>query len=165
MRRIKKVVKKKTRPTSSISDYPILVESGTEEYRNKKKIRLERIDSRGIFRRARVVDQTVFDRLFIQEKITRQQFSAAEMYLEMMGIAGCFLRSPSMKGSEKVTGRDVGGNISAKIMVISRARDSLRGAGEGALIAVETCLGHDREVDLAFLKLGLDALARHFRIA
>ena len=150
--------------TSSISEYPVLIESGTEEYRKKKKIELENIDSRGVFRRARVVDQTTFDKLFIQGKISRAQFSAAEMYLELMSLAGCFLRSPSVQGSEKATGRNVAASIAAKIMVISRARQSLRQAGQDSLVAVETCLAHDQEVDLDLLRLGLSALANHFRI-
>jgi hypothetical protein len=157
--------KKKTRSTSSTFKYPMLIESGTEEYQRKKRVEVERIDARGVFRRSRVVDQTAFDKLFIEGDINRKQFSAAEMYLELMGIAGCFLRSPSMSGSERVSGRDVGGNMASKILVISKARDSLRRSGQDALIAVEACLANDVKVDLESLKLGLDALVVHFRIA
>ena len=126
--------KKKTRSTSSTFKYPMLIESGTKEYQSKKKIEVERIDARGIFRRSRVIDQTAFDKL-------------------------------SMKGSERVSGRDVGGNMASKILVISKARDSLRRSGQNALIAVEACLANDVKVDLASLKIGLDALVVHFRIA
>ena len=156
-------MKKKKRPTSSTFKYPMILESGTDEYRSKKKVEIERIDHRGIFRRARVTDQTVFDRLFIEEKITREQFSAAEMYLELMGIAGCFLRSPSMEGTERTSGRDIAGSMASKIMVIAKARDRLRKAGSEPLAAVETCLSLDKDVDINQLRIGLNALAGHFR--
>ena len=156
--------RKKSKTNSSKSRHPLLLESGTEEYQIKKQIEIEKVDLRGIFRRSKVVDQTRFDKLFLEDKITQAQFSAAESYLELMGVAGCFLRSPSMQGSEKITGRDVAGNISSKILVISKARETLRSAGDEALIAVETCLASDKPVDLVQLRSGLDVLVRYFRI-
>jgi len=158
-------MKLKKKPTRfSISKYPLLIESGTKEYKKKKKIEIEKIDAKGIFRRARVVDQKVFDKLFIEEKITRQQYAAASMYMEVMGIAGCFLRSPSMEGSEKGTGRDLSQVLAGKILVIARARDKLRKAGDKAIRAVENCIAFDQEVNLNDLRTGLDALADHFGV-
>lgn len=151
--------------TSLISKYPALIESGTKEYQKKKKIELEKIDPKGIFRRAKVLDQKVFDKLFIEEHITANQFAAANMYLELMGIAGAFLRSPSMEGSEKSTGRDVADSMAAKIMVIAKARDALRKSGVAPMHAVESCVAFDEVVSLDDLKTGLDVLVKHFRIA
>ena len=70
-----------------LKDYPLLIEAGTDEYRAKKNIQVEKIDSKGVFRRSRVLDQTKFDELFLSDKINKFQYSAAEMYLNLMKIS------------------------------------------------------------------------------
>lgn len=156
--------KSRSRIVGSKSDgYPILVEAGTDEYQLKKRIEIEKIDHKGIFRRSRVTDQTKFDELFIEDKISKAQYSAAEMYLGLMQISGCFIKSPSLKGGVKNGFRESANMLSAKIVAISSARSRLREAGEDCLIAVETCLAKDMDVDLGLLRTGLDALARYFQ--
>ncbi len=150
--------------STTSSRHPLLIESGTKEYRSKKRIEIEHIDHKGIFRRSRVVDQTQFDKLFIEDQINRKQYSAAEMYLNLMGIAGCFLRSPSLEPGIRTNGRDVSGAMAGKILVIASARDRLRQSGMESLIAVETCLSSEVHVNLVHLKRGLDALSRFFRL-
>jgi hypothetical protein len=156
--------KKKQSKTIGSMTYPVLIESGTDEYQSKKNIQLEKIDAKGIFRRSRVLDQTKFDELFLKDKIDRNQYSAADMYLSLMQVSGCFLRSPSMSGGVKTGFRESANLMASRIMAISSARDSLRKQGEDCLIAVETCLALDKDVDMRLLKTGLDALARHFHI-
>lgn len=155
--------KKRSKTIGSMT-YPVLVESGTEEYQSKKKIRLEKIDAKGIFRRSRVLDQTKFDELFLNDDIDRNQYSAADMYLSLMQVSGCFLRSPSMSGGIKTGFRESANLMASRIMAISSARDSLRKQGDDCLVAVETCLALDKDVDMKLLKTGLDALAKHFHI-
>jgi|TARA_R110000751_G_scaffold20090_3_gene59327 hypothetical protein len=146
------------------SHHPLLLESGTEEYRKKKRVETENIDHKGIFRRSRVIDQTQFDLLFIEDRITRKQYSAAEMYLHLMTISGCFLKSASLEPGIRVTGRDVAGAMAGKILVISSARGRLRESGPECLIAVETCLSSDVKVNVSHLKKGLNSLVRFFRL-
>ena len=158
-------MKKKTRSkTTGSRTYPLLIESGTDEYRSKKNIKIEKIDTKGIFRRSRVLDQTKFDELFLDDKIDRYQYSAADMYLNLMQVSGCFLRSPSLNGGVKTGFRESANLMAARIMAISSARDILRKHGEACLIAVETCLALDKDVDLEPLRTGLDSLAKYFHI-
>lgn len=148
------------------NNHPILVESCTDEYRKKKNIKIEGIDHRGIFRRARVLDQTKFDELFLDEKITSSQYSAADMYLGLMSVSGCFLKSPNLGGhSSKIPGRDSAGAMASKILAISSARTRLREAGERCLVAVESCVGMNSDVNIDDLKKGLNALAKYFQTA
>jgi len=156
--------KKYSKIVGSKTKYPVLIESGTEEYRSKKNIQIESIDHRGIFRRSRVLDQTKFDELFLNDKINKSQYSAAEMYLDLMQISGCFIKSPSMKGGIKNTFKESANAMASKILAISSARSRLRDAGNDCLIAVETCLSMNVDVDLDSLRTGLDALARYFHI-
>jgi hypothetical protein len=158
-------MKKNGKPkTLGLKDYPLLIEAGTDEYRAKKNIQVEKIDSKGVFRRSRVLDQTKFDELFLSDKINKFQYSAAEMYLNLMKISGCFLRSPSLKGGVKTGFRESANLMASKIMAISFARDCLRNLGDEYVVAVETCLAQDKDVDLNLLKTGLDALVRYFHI-
>lgn len=142
-----------------------LVESGTDEYRGKKEIRIESVGGGGAFRRARVLDQTKFDELFLNDKISQDQYSAADMYLGLMSVAGCFIKSPNLgaQGSRS-SPRDTAGAMASKIIVISSARSRLRDAGENCLVAVESCVGMNADVDLPSLRVGLTALARYFHI-
>lgn len=156
--------KKNPNKMTGSKTYPLLIESGTDEYQSKKNIQIERIDSRGVFRRSRVLDQTKFDELFLDDKIDKYQYSAADMYLNLMQVSGCFLRSPSLSGGVKTGFRESANLMAARIMAISSARDSLRKHGEACLIAVETCLALDKDVDLRPLRIGLDSLARYFHI-
>ena len=142
-----------------------LVERGTPEHQKKNQIEVESLDPRGFFRRGRVTDQAVIDVLLLEKRINPSQFSAGEMYLELMGRAGLFLRSPSLERGTGMTGKDVGGSIASRIMAISRARSRLRdNAEEGAAQAVEICLGSNLRVNLRLLRSGLDVLSEHFGI-
>ncbi len=158
---MKKSGKTKTRGSR---DYPLLVESGTDEYRSKKNIKIEKIDVKGIFRRSRVLDQTKFDELFLEDKINKFQYSAADMYLNLMQVSGCFLRSPSLSGGVKVGFRESANLMSSKLVAISSARSKLRSLGDEYVAAVETCLAHNADVDIELLKTGLDALVKYFHI-
>jgi len=144
---------------------PFPVESGTDEYRGKKEIRLESVVGGGAFRRARVLDQTKFDELFLNDKISQEQYSAADMYLGLMSVAGCFIKSPNLgaQGS-RANPRDTAGAMASKIIAISSARSRLRDAGENCLVAVESCVGMNADVSLPDLRTGLDALARYFHV-
>ena len=147
------------------SAFDRVIEAGTPEHQNKNRIQVESLDPKGYFRRARVTDQSIIDRLLLERSINPSQFSAAELYLELMGRSGMFLKSPSMERTSGMTGKDVGGSIASRIMSISRARDKLReGAGDEAAYAGELCLGSNLRVSLPLLCRGLNVLASHFGI-
>ena len=143
-----------------------LIESGTPEHRRKKKIKIEKLDPRGLFRRSRVTNQVWIDELLIARRLTLPQFSAAEMYLELLCRSGVFIKSPSLERGVTMTGRDVAGSIASKIMAISRARTRLiRDGGRDAAHAVEVCLGSNVPVSVPLLCVGLDVLADYFGIS
>ena len=87
------------------------------------------------------------------------------MYLGLMSISGCFIKSPNLgaQGS-RASPKDSAGAMASKIIAISSARSRLRDAGDNCLVAVESCIGMNIDVDLSDLKRGLNALVRYFRI-
>tara|TARA_R110000765_G_scaffold37215_5_gene82620 strand:- start:5828 stop:6286 length:459 start_codon:yes stop_codon:yes gene_type:complete len=140
-------------------------ESGTPELKNHHRVKEEKLDSRGIFRRHRVIDQCLIDKLFLGGDIEMHQYAAAEMYMELLWRSGSFLRSASMERGVEVTGGDVERSISSRIMIISRARSVLRDkCSTGVMLAVDTCVGGNGKVRLGLLREGLEALAKHFGV-
>jgi len=150
---------------SGSSDNSRGIESGTDELKKKFKVEVEKLDSRGIFRRSRVVNQTRIDSLFLDRAIDIAQFSAAELYLELLWKAGIFLRSPSMERSFEVTGKEVEKSISSRILAISGARSKLRKLDPKVALAVDLCIGSNAPVDIGLLREGLDVLVDHFGIS
>jgi len=141
-------------------------ESGTPELKQHHQVNEEKLDSRGIFRRSRVVDQYLIDKLFLTGDIKIHQFCAGEMYIELLWKAGSFLRSPSLDKEieSKGGGGEVEKSMSSRIMVISKARSALRECRPEVVLAVDVCLAANRRVDLNLLREGLDALSRHFGV-
>jgi hypothetical protein len=141
------------------------IESGTPELKKHHQVREEKLDSRGIFRRNRVVDQCEIDRLFLTGDIKLHQYCAGEMYMELLWRAGSFLRSPSMEKEIDVKGGDVEKSMSSRIMVVSRARSILRDrCTPDVIMAVDTCIASNKKVDLNLLREGLNVLSRHFGV-
>jgi len=140
-----------------------MVACGTEELRQKHRVEFESIDLRGVFKRARVTDQTYIDCLFLEKLITAPQYSAAEEYMYLMLKSGAFLRSPGWEDGPRSTGRDKGKAMSSRIMAISGARDRLRReAGPDATLAVDLAVASDAPVSVALLRQGLDVLSMYF---
>jgi hypothetical protein len=68
----------------------------TKEQRKKFKIEEEILDRRGVIRRFRVADQTIFDALLCAEIIVRNQHEAAEHFMETVEKTGCYPSSISV---------------------------------------------------------------------
>jgi hypothetical protein len=152
---------KKTSHSTSI--FESMLECGTEELRKKHKVEFERIDIRGVFRRARVTDQNKIDCLFLEKKINAQQYGAAEEYQELLLKSGVFLKSPGFEEGPESTGRDKSRSMASRIMAVSGARSRLRrDAGAEATLAVDLTIGANATVDLVLLKKGLDVLVSYF---
>lgn len=152
---------KKTSPSTLI--FESMLECGTEELRKKHKVEFERIDVRGIFRRARVTDQNKIDCLFLDKKINAQQYGAAEEYQELLLRSGVFLKSPGFEQGPESTGRDKSRSMASRIMAVSGARSRLRrDAGSNATLAVDLTIGANANVDINLLRIGLDVLVSYF---
>jgi len=138
-------------------------ECGTDELREKHRVEWEGIDLRGVFRRARVLDQTHMDTLFLDRKINAAQYSAAEEYSALLLRAGVFLASPGFDHGVVMTGRDKSRAMSARIMAVSGARSRLRkDAGTEVALAVDLAVGANVGVQIDLLRRGLDVLADYF---
>ena len=139
------------------------MECGTEELREKHKVEWESLDLRGIFRRARVLDQTYVDTLFLEKKISAAQYSAAEEYLALLLKSGSFLASPGFEQGVTVTGSDKSRAMASRIMAISGARSRLRkNASADVRLAVDLAIGANVKVHISPLREGLDILANYF---
>jgi len=140
-----------------------MIECGTEELRSKHVVEFEAIDLRGVFRRARVLDQTYLDTLFLKKQINAPQYSAGEEYLDLLLRAGAFLRSPSLEAGIDQTGREKSRSMASRIMAVSGARTRLRrDAGPDATLAVDLAIGGNARVEVELLKVGLDVLVSYF---
>ena len=158
----KKIKKTKSRSTSNFR-YENMLECGTSELREKYKVEWESLDMRGIFRRARVLDQTYVDTLFLQKKISAAQYSAAEEYLALLLKSGVFVPSPGFEEGVAMTGSDKSRAMASRIMAISGARSRLRrDVDSRARLAVDLAIGGNLKVHVAPLRRGLDVLADYF---
>ena len=154
--------KTKSRPTSNFR-YENMLECGTSELRDKHRVEWEALDLRGIFRRARVLDQTHVDTLFLEKKISAAQYSAAEEYLALLLKSGVFLASPGFEEGVTVTGSDKSRAMASRIMAISGARSRLRrDASADVRLAVDLAIGANVKVHIIPLREGLDILADYF---
>ena len=144
------------------------LEHGTEELNRKHHIEWERIDIRGLFRRARVVDQAEIDRLFLKKKISAPQHEAAQSYLAALVRSGAIIRSPSFEESIGGSIKDVEKSISSRIMAVSAARSSLSAAGQKPMMLVDLMVASNRRVrrsELPLVRKGLDLLVRFYGTA
>ena len=141
------------------------LENGTPELKRKHKLEWERLDFKGLFRRARVTDQLQIDRLFIDKKITGPQHEAGNQYLAALVKSGAFIRSPSFEKSIDASVKDVEKSISSRIMAVSGARGVLRRCGEDSMLLVDLLIGTgriSRPSEIPVIRRGLDALVRFY---
>jgi hypothetical protein len=141
------------------------LESGTDELKARHRVEWERLDLKGLFRRARVVDQCEIDRLFLSKEISASQYEAGQEYLASLFKAGSFIKSPSFEASIGGSVKDVEKRISLRIMAASAARSALSRSGIEATRLVDLTVGLNRKVrsrELRVLRRGLDCLARFY---
>ena len=140
-----------------------IINCGTEELREKFQVDFENIDMRGVFKRARVMDQTKIDKLFLDKELSAPQYGAAEEYLSLLVKSGAFLRSPGFESGPDSTGRDKAKSMAARMMAVSGARNKLRkSCGNEVCYVVDMAIGGDAIIDISMLRIGLDARADYF---
>ena len=99
----------------------LISNSLTEEQRRKFRIEEERMDRRGVVRRLRVSDQTIFDALFVAEIIGRPQHEAADCFMETIEKTGCYPSSVSeFDATSRTPAYAVGDALGSRWMAFSR---------------------------------------------
>jgi len=109
--------------------YKILL---TREQREKKRVVEERIDQKGVVIRYRVEDQTIFDKMLVEDLIDRPQHEAGHRFLSVVEISGAFPASCSLDSHGYTPSYQVGDIIGEKRMAFGSAyRAVVFDCGEG----------------------------------
>ena len=100
----------------------LLSNSLTPEQKKKFLLEEERMDRRGVVRRYRVSDQTIFDALLVEEIIIQAQHEAADCFMETMERTGCYPSSISnFEATSRTPAYAVGGAMGQRWLAFSRA--------------------------------------------
>ena len=98
-----------------------------KEQIEKRIIIPEVVDLNGLVHRQRTLDGNLFDKLFIQKKITAAMHCAAEEFIKTLSISGMFIRSPSLQPREFDSGsNNVEKNLSFRYMAMSNVISYLK---------------------------------------
>ena len=109
----------------------ILSELLTEEQRKKFRLVEEALDRKGIFRRFRVEDQSIFDALFVASLIERPQHEAARCFSDTLEKSGVYPASLNIDVVVRTPSHCVGDMLGSKWLAYSRAfRFVVKHAGE-----------------------------------
>jgi hypothetical protein len=155
--------------TTSRSDhFSPNMEKGTDELRDKHSVVAEALDYRGLMQRARVLDQTSLDILFLERKITAPQHSAGECFLDVLVRSGGTPRSCDPSAVSFGTLRDAERSLSSRIMVASGAYRVLsrepKDVQDATIIVVTRNVRPNVKL-LSLIRRGLNALVGYFGTA
>jgi len=93
----------------------------TDEQILKRAIGVEDVDQRGLVKRHRALDQTLFDKMFILELINQTQHEAAHLFMDAISKSGATVRSANLDVEVFTAHRDVGNMIGERRMAFSSA--------------------------------------------
>lgn len=85
----------------------------------KRAVMSEDLDVRGVAKRYRIIDQTIFDVLFLAELITAAQYEAAHLFLECLIQSGATTQGVNLEPGIRVTGIDISNSMSDRRMAFS----------------------------------------------
>ena len=91
----------------------------TEEQRKKVGLKEERLDSRGLFTRFRVEDQTIFDAFLLHDLINRFEHDGLVCFVTDVEKSGAFPSGQNMESVSKTASYKVGDRVSARWMSFS----------------------------------------------
>lgn len=131
-------------------------ELGSNELHRKHAVRMESED--GLFLRARVIDQSLIDRLFIRNSIDADQYDAALAFHELAHRAGVF---PSSMQMERVQ-MSVGNRAPRALAILSVDRYLQKSCSARAYRAVWMTVIREMNSPIEDLRKGLNALKIYF---
>jgi hypothetical protein len=121
----------------------IPIESPTDEQIKKKMIVVENVDIKGVVKRHRVYDQTIFDAMFVRDLIKPSHHEASHCYMDAILKSGASAKGVNLDGGPKPTGRASGDAMSERRMVFSAAyRHLVDKVGELKANLLTKCFNH-----------------------
>jgi len=93
----------------------------TDEQIKKRAIGVENVDYNGLVKRHRVLGQTIFDMLFLQELISQSQHEAAHLFMDSMANSGANIPSANLETEVFTAPKDIGNIIGERRMAFSSA--------------------------------------------
>jgi hypothetical protein len=99
----------------------------TEEQIKKRAIISEDVDMKGLVRRHRVADQTMFDMMFLLELIRQPHHEAIHLFLDALSISGTSCKSCNLDSEVHTAAHTVGNALGERRMAFSKAYRSLVG--------------------------------------
>jgi len=152
----------------------MMTEFLTDEQIKKRAIISEDVDIRGLVKRHRVANQTIFDMMFLMELIGQSHHEAAHLFLHAFSISGAACRSLNLENEIHAAAHKVGNAIGEKRMAFSSAyRAMVDDVGEelaGDLVKyMRDVYSYPDDLDIlrgvaTFLKNPLNSLARHYGV-
>ena len=91
----------------------------TESQRENRELREEKLDSRGIFVRYRVEDQTIFDAFLLRDLITRMEHDGLIAFANDVERSGCSPASCSLEPKERTVSYKVGDKLASRWLAYS----------------------------------------------
>jgi len=134
----------------------------------------EPVDQKGLVKRKRVVDQTIFDMLLIKGFIELPEHEAAHRFMDALGRSGSSIESldPSVFGESRAPRMDRGASAADKRMIFSSAFRAMYEACDEHTVKAVMNWSHapykypQKEEDLkhisSIMLAGLRALARYY---
>jgi len=152
-----------------------LIDPLTDEQIKKRAIGVEDVDQKGLVKRHRVLEQTIFDMLFLQELIDQGQHEASHLFLDDMSRSGATVHSANLEAEVFTAARDVGNIIGERRMAFSSAyRSVVRSCGEESANRMmkyfADIYSYPKDPDMrreiaSSLSPTLDALAEHYGVS
>tara|TARA_R110001583_G_scaffold182357_2_gene340105 strand:- start:8692 stop:9258 length:567 start_codon:yes stop_codon:yes gene_type:complete len=99
----------------------IPIEGPTDEQIKKKMIVVENVDVRGVVKRHRVYDQTIFDAMFLRGLIKQSHQEASHYYMDAITRSGGSAKGANLDGGPKPAGHAAGGSMAERRMAFSSA--------------------------------------------
>ncbi len=93
----------------------------TEEQIKRRAIVSEDVDIKGLVRRHRVANQTIFDMMFLMELISQAHHEAAHLFLEAISVSGMSCRSCNLDSEVHGAAHKVGNSLGDRRMAYSKA--------------------------------------------
>ena len=93
----------------------------TDEQIRKRATGVEDVDMKGLVKRHRVLDQTLFDLLFLKELIDQSQHEAAHLFMDSIAKSGASVRSANLNVEVFTPYRDIGNAMGERRMAFSSA--------------------------------------------
>lgn len=98
---------------------PLSIELLSDEQIKRRALALEDVDLKGLVQRQRVLDQTIFDRVYIDEAISSQQYEAACKMMDAIARSGADIRSAKLDTEIFTPYADVGNLMGERRMAFS----------------------------------------------